>query len=277
MATAAILVDGGDDHTHLSDDGTFGLGSLDIRHPAGTYRVTPASRIALEAIGRHRHLLSGVGIDWGSGSGILAIAASRVDAVTKVYGLELLETNVAIARENARLNRADSKTTFLRADSFQPLAADDQHLLERLKGRVDVLIANPPASQGDDGIGFRARVLREAAEWLAGGAKIFLNISHQYGRERLRRLREQSPLMTYGGLLATTDWVNFDVTRPDLLQCLEQYALQEGKGAPPYDFRHPRASTDQPITAQAALDHFRRNSESPLSKWQVHLFEFHRP
>lgn len=276
MPPAAIDVNKGDDHTRLSNQATFGLGALDLRHPAGTCRVTPASLIALEAIGRNRRLLSGLGIDWGSGSGVLAIAASRIDAVARVYGLELFEANVAIARANARQNQADSKARFLRADSFQPLAAEDRRLLEPLKGRVNFLIANPPASQGDDGFGFRTRVLREAADWLADGARIFLNVSYQYGRERLDRLCEQFPLMTYRGLLATTDWVPFDLTRPDLLQCLEQYAHQEHQGAPPYEFQHPRAETDQPMTARAALAHFHRTAESPLSKWQVHLFEFHR-
>jgi hypothetical protein len=274
MTPTGNAFDDGHDRTLLNDQATFGLGSLEICHPPGTFRVTPASLIALEAIGRHRNLLSGVGIDWGSGSGVLAIAASRIAAVSRVYGLEFLEANVAIARHNARLNHADGKTAFLEADSFQPLAAEDRRVLEPLQGRVDFVIANVPASQGDDGFGFRTRILREAADWLTEGARVFLNISRQYGRERLRLLCKQCPAMTYRGLLATTDWVPFDLTRPDLLECLEQYARQERVGAPVYEFQHPRADTPQPMTAQDACEHFRQTGESPLSKWEVHHFAF---
>lgn len=275
MDPAGIDVDEAGDRTVLSDEATFGLGALELHHPPGTCRVTPASLIALEAIGRNRRLLSGVGIDWGSGSGVLAIAASRIDAVAKTYGLELTEANVAIARENARLNAAADKTVFLQADSFEPVAAEDRRVLGPLKGHVDFLIANPPASQGDDGFGFRTRVLREASDWLADGARILLNISHQYGHERLGRLCDQFPAVTYHGTLATTGWVPFDLTRADLLECLEQYVRQEQRGAPPYEFQHPSANTDQPMTAQAALAYYHREGTSPLSKWQVHLFEFH--
>src|SRR5437660_11819394 len=106
--------------TTLTEEMTGGLGELRIRHPAGTFALTPASRIALQAIGKHQGLLSGHGLDWGSGTGSLAIAAAKVPGVQKVVGLEIAEGNVAVARENAQDNGVAGKVTFVLSDSYSP-------------------------------------------------------------------------------------------------------------------------------------------------------------
>ena len=56
---------------------------IELEVPADGSSVTPASRVCVEAIARHGKLLAGKGIDWGSGSGCLAIAAARLDAVDR--------------------------------------------------------------------------------------------------------------------------------------------------------------------------------------------------
>ena len=63
-------VGNGAGETELSNEATHGLGELRISHPVGTFPITPASLISLRAIGAHQQLLSGIGIDWGSGSGV---------------------------------------------------------------------------------------------------------------------------------------------------------------------------------------------------------------
>lgn len=88
---------------------------MEILHPPGTFALTPASRIGLEAITRNAHILSGTGLDWGSGTGCLAIVAAKLPAVTRVVGLEIESANVAMARENARRNAVHHKTRFLHA------------------------------------------------------------------------------------------------------------------------------------------------------------------
>ncbi len=57
--------------TALNADATGGLGDIQILHPPHTFALTPASRIAIQAIGRYQHLIAGNGIDWGSGTGCL--------------------------------------------------------------------------------------------------------------------------------------------------------------------------------------------------------------
>ena len=72
--------------TRLNSAETGGLGPLSIHHPKGTFAITPASRIALRAIGENRHLLSGNGLDWGSGTGCMTLATALIDQVDRVIG-----------------------------------------------------------------------------------------------------------------------------------------------------------------------------------------------
>lgn len=260
------------DQTTVTTETTFGLGELRIRHPPGTFALTPASLISLQTIGKHKELLHGHGLDWGSGTGCLAIAAAKIPEVQSVVGLEISEANVAIARENAQRNGVADKATFLLSDSYSPRDPDDRVLLGGLAGKVHFTLSNPPSSDGDDGFGYRRGVLRGARTFLSPGGVVFLSVSYQYGMARVERLCQDAPGFEYRGILASTDWVPFDLSRPDLLHCLHLYAEEERRGGFDYTFRHPRI--EQAMSAQAALDHYEERGEGPLSKWQTHLFVF---
>jgi SAM-dependent methyltransferase len=264
------------DETLLTDAQTGGLGELCFGHPPGTFALTPASLISLQTIGQHRHLLSGLGLDWGSGTGCLAIAAARIAAVERVLGLEISSANVAIARENARRNGVEDRVAFVLADSYAPLSTQGRDTLEACAGKVSFLLANPPSSEGDDGFGFRRIVLEGAQRFLAPNGLVFLSVSYQYGPSRVEGLCREIPGFTYGGVLCSTDWVPFDLDRPDLLHCLHLYAAEERRGGLAYTFKHPESNRSEPITAQEALAHFERTGQSPLSKWQTHLFRRQR-
>jgi SAM-dependent methyltransferase len=270
MSTAAA----GNDQTTLTTEMTGGLGELQIRHPPGTFALTPASRIALQAIGQHQRLLGGVGLDWGSGTGCLAIAAARIPAVQSVLGLEIIPANVAIARENAARNGVADKVAFVRADSYTPLDPAERPTLDALTGRVSFILANPPSSEGDDGFAFRRIVLRGAPVYLAAKGVVFLNVSSQYGLQRVERLEKEVPGFAYEGLLASTEWVPFDLGRPDLFHCLHLYAAEERRGGLAYTFQNPEASGGEPMSAQAALAYYERTGRSPLSRWQTHRFVY---
>jgi len=105
------------------------------------------------------------------------------------------------------------------------------------------------------------------------GGVVLLSISYQYGRQRVEGLSHQIAGFSYGGLLASTDWVPFDLERPDLLHCLELYAEEERRGGSKYVFLHPEVP-NLCMDAQAAVAHFRRTGLSPLTKWQTHLFSY---
>jgi len=262
-----------ENHTQLSTVDTGGLGTVEIHHPPGSFVLTPASRISLQTIGQHRHLLAGVGIDWGCGTGCLGITAVKIPAVTQIIGLDIEPANIAAAGHNAALNGVADETTFFLADSYTPFAAADQQALAAMAGHVDFILANPPSSEGDDGFQFRRLVLDGACRFLKPGGIIFLSVSYQYGRDRIHRLTQEVPGFRYGGLLASTDWVPFDMQRPDLFHCVELYAATEQAGGPLYEFRHPAAATEI-LNAQMALTYFQQTGQSPLSKWQTHLYRY---
>ena len=262
------------DAVRLTDKATFGLGELRIEQPPGTFAVTPASLVSLRAIGTHQQLLFGTGMDWGTGTGILSIAAARIESVTKVYGLEIVPANVEIARKNALTNDVEKKTAFLHSDSFLPFDETDQNTLASLKGSIQFVLANPPASDGDDGFDFRRRVLRESREFLVRRGVVLRSISSQYGCKRIKNLAKDAPGFDHGGVLATTQCVPFDLKRSNLLECLKHYVNEERRRGLQYEFVLPSDHANDLVSAHAALAFFERTGESPLSKWQTHLFGF---
>jgi SAM-dependent methyltransferase len=260
--------------TTVTAEMTCGLGELTIRHPIGTVAVTPASLISLRAIGTHQDLLHGHGLDWGSGTGCLAIAAARLPGVRSVVGLEVSEANVAVARENATVNGVDHKVNFLLSDSYSPLSPGDQVILQALAGNVNFIVANPPASEIGDGFEYRRIVLRGASEYLAHDGVVFLSFAACYGQVRVERLCREAPGFAYRGLLASTDWMPFDLNRLDLLHFLRLYADEERRGGLKYIFQHPETDGNEGLDAQTALANYEQTGKSPLSKWQTHRFVF---
>jgi methylase of polypeptide subunit release factors len=259
--------------TRLSAEETGGLAALQFRHPPGSFNLTPASRIAMRTIGEQQHLLAGRGLDWGSGSGCLAIAAAKIPTVNRVIGLDISPQNIMVARQNAALNGVGEKVTFLLADSYRPLADSDWRQLAAYGGRIDFILANPPSSEGDDGFGYRRIVLAGAPDFLRRGGLLFLNVSYQYGRQRVTNLARGIPGFSYDGLLASTDWVPFDLQRPDLRHCLALYVAEEERGGLQYEFRlHPGSATA--ADARQAWAHFQATGLSPLTRWQTHLFRY---
>lgn len=242
-------------------------------HPPGTFSLTPASKTLINAIAQNAHLLQGIGIDWGSGVGCLAIVAAKLARVEKVYGLEISEPNVAVSYENAKMNAALAKVDFWHADSYRPYTAKDQDTLSALSRKIGFILANPPSSKGDDGFGFRREVLRGGKALLKEGGLVFLNISFQYGRTRTDHLLREIGGYRYGGLLYSTAWVPFDLKRADLLHCLETYAAEERKEGVPYTFKSAAADISGYIDASTAYQYYRETGKSPLTKWQTHLFE----
>lgn len=253
---------------------TCGLGEIRINHPPGAFAPTPASFISVYAIGKSRGLLRGNGIDWGSGSGCLAIAAAKVATVEKVLGLEITAANLEAAIENVALNGVTRKVEFFLSDSYRPISRQDQERLLAYRGKIDFVLANPPASDAGDGFEYRREVLKGAKDYLRPGGLVLLSISYQYGLGRIRQLECDVPGFKYCRVLATTDWEPFDLSRPDLLACLRLYAQVEGKGGAEYTFRSPNHPKEQTLTAKDALKLFEKTRQSPLSRWQTHLLEY---
>jgi methylase of polypeptide subunit release factors len=246
-----------------------GRAPLRITPTPGKLSITPASRLCFEVLYEHAELIAGRGIDWGSGSGILAVAAATLPRVELVVGLELEEADVATARRNAELNRVAERTMFVRADLFQPFPDEESTVLEDLHGTADFLLANPPASVGDDGLEWRRAVLHEARRYLRSGAEVLLQVSRQYGVQRIESLASDG--YRYRGLLGASGWQPFDMDRADLRRAVEDFAAEEERGGLHYPFLDGQARDE--IDARTALSRWRASGVSPHSQWQVHRFE----
>lgn len=259
------------DRTTLLPDETLNLGEINLYHPEGTFTPSTASHVALRAVAGHQSLLAGTGIDWGTGSGCLAILAARIPAVAEIVGLDISESSIHVARRNAQTNSVDNKVRFMVSNSYQPTADAQRRTLDTFRGRTDFLLSNPPFSDDDDGFNYRRVVLRGAKDFLRTGGVVFLNIAYHYGIERIARLTTDVPGYAAGGMLATTEWVPYDLSLPDYLHYFENYAVEEEKGGSEYYFKH-HEPPHTVLNARAALENFRKTGEYPLTQWQSHLY-----
>ncbi len=265
----------GEEITILNKDSTKGLGELTFYHPKGTFALTPASHILIDAITNNQDLIHGTGFDWGSGVGCLAILAAKIESVSKVYGLEISNNNIDIARKNAAINGVNGKVCFMLSDSYVPYAIEDKRQLDENRGKINFILANPPSSEGDDGFEFRRVVLRGAKEYLCKNGIVFLNISFQYGTKRVEELYKTIKGFSYMGVAASTDCVPFDLNRQDLLECLKIYAHEELKGGTEYTFfSDSNCDPKEYINVQEVLNLYYKSGKSPLTKWQTHTFKY---
>lgn len=264
----------GKEESILNEDFTNGLGRLAFYHPYGTFPLTPASHIMLKAMSLHKNALCGTGIDWGTGIGCLAILAAKINEVNRIYGLDISKENIETAQKNALSNNVADKVRFLQGDSYRPYSEEDQREINNLRGNVNFIVSNPPSSDRDDGFEFRRIVMNGAKSFLKKGGIVLLNVSFQYGAQRVASLHCKESGFSYVGIAASTDWEPFDLKRPDLLHCLNDYAEEESRGGIEYTFGSG-ANINNFHNAQSALKEYQRTGISPLTKWQTHLFQYH--
>ena len=146
-----------------------------------------------------------------------------------------------------------------------------------LKDRVDFLVANPPASHGDDGFQLRRVVLAGAKEYLKRGARVCLQISVQYGWPRILELADEASGLHHDRVMASTPWVPFDLNRRDLQTQIFEYVAEEQRGGREYAFGNPQDGGETIINAHEAKRLYEESGKSPLTKWQMHLFSFDAP
>jgi len=276
-------------------------GALKLRTGPGVFALTAASRLAAATVVAlsESGILSGRGIDWGCGSGVLALLAARSPTVDRVVGLDLEPANVQAASENAELNGLSKKTVFHVSDSFEPLDGT------KLAPTSDFVIANAPASPFNDGFALRRRILAEAPKVLRPGGHILLQLMSYYGPERIHEAIRPVPGMRYLGVCCSSGWVPIEVTRQREVGCvaggtmltqIQDYADEERLGGLRYRC-HPRVPVQLPEECEDAEvidppDGVARPEdetysatetlsmildgriEEPLCRWQCHLFQW---
>ncbi|MEN9575437.1 MAG: peptide chain release factor N(5)-glutamine methyltransferase [Verrucomicrobiota bacterium] len=125
-------------------------------------------------------------LDFGTGTGCLAITLAAKLPAASVHALDLSEAALNLARQNAARHGLTNRLTFHLGDGFRALPADL---------RFDVVVSNPPyiptgdlatlqpevrdfdprsaLDGGADGLDFYRLLAREAPAWLKAGGGLF--------------------------------------------------------------------------------------------------------
>lgn len=131
-------------------------------------------------------------LDLCTGSGCLAILAAYAFPEADVDAVDLSSDALEVARGNVVLHGMESRVRLLRSDLFDQVPAQQQY---------DLIICNPPyvnqgamdvlpqeyrhepmmaLAGGDDGMDLVRRILRDAPARMAPGARLVLEIGHEY-------------------------------------------------------------------------------------------------
>ncbi|HEX4263112.1 MAG TPA: peptide chain release factor N(5)-glutamine methyltransferase [Verrucomicrobiae bacterium] len=136
----------------------------------------------------------GQALDFGTGSGCIAIALAVKCPAAKIVALDLSPDALDVARQNATANHVAEKTEFLQGDGFAALSK---------ASTFDLIISNPPyiptaeietldpevrdfdprgaLDGGTDGLDFYRRFAIEAREFLKPAGKIMLEFGDGQG------------------------------------------------------------------------------------------------
>lgn len=167
--------------------GTAGFMGLELRVQPGVLIPRPDTEILCEEALRHVPA-GGRVLDIGTGSGALAAAIARLAQGASVTAVDVSDTALAVAAENAARNGVQVR--FLKSDCFAALAGET----------FDVIVSNPPYISraemaelmpevrrepelalfgGEDGLDFYRRIAREAPAHLNPGGCLLFEIGWQ--------------------------------------------------------------------------------------------------
>lgn len=178
--------------------------------------------LAEQAIRRLRRRKSPVAVDLATGGGTIALALANEVPKAAVYGTDLSEDAVRLARRNAK--RLGLRASFRQGDLFGALP-------KKLRGTVDVITLHPPyvardeieslpdeirewepvhtlTDRSDDGLGLIGRSVEESPTWLRRGGWLLMEVDPD-------RARDVMPIYRRGGFrdIASTKGGPLRVTR----------------------------------------------------------------
>ncbi len=140
---------------------------------------------------------TGVIVDYGTGSGCIAIALARIFPEAEVWAVDISSQALAVAAKNVRRYRLSNRVRLVQMGKL----SDDK--LDAVRGRVELLISNPPyiPNERRDRLPVRVRdyeprisldggflgvevvkmLITEGVELLAPGGVLALEIDHTQG------------------------------------------------------------------------------------------------
>ncbi len=161
-------------------------------------------------------------LDFGTGSGCLAIALAVHCPAARIWAVDLSPAALEVARANAAHHGVEVRIHFLPSDGFTALPAGE---------RFDLIVANPPyiptaelarlqpevrdheprvaLDGGPDGLAVIRRLVTGAAPWLKPGGRLMLEL----GDGQAETVTALLAAAGWGAVTVENDWTN----RPRLL------------------------------------------------------------
>jgi len=138
---------------------------LELRVGPGVFVPRPetemVAQLAIDAL-RATASPQPVAVDLGTGSGAIALALATERPGLEVWGVDASPDALAVARANlGGLGMAGGGVRLLEGSWFDPLP-------EGLRGRVDLIVANPPYVRGDEDLDPSVREWEPAAALVSG-------------------------------------------------------------------------------------------------------------
>lgn len=158
--------------------GHWAFRSLDLLVDRRVLIPRPETEVVAEvAIAELRRLGGTVAVDLGTGSGAIALALADEVKTVEVWAVDRSADALAVARANlAGMGRSGARVRLMESDWFVGLP-------EELRGRVDLVVANPPYVADADELPAEVREWEPTAALLAGAD----------GLDDLRRIVAESP------------------------------------------------------------------------------------
>ena len=188
--------------------GRWGFRSLDLYVDRRVLIPRPETEVLAElALAEVDRLGARLAVDLGTGSGAIALALAVERPKLDVWGTDASPDALAVARANcAGLGRAALRVRLEQGDWFAALPSD-------LRGRIDVIVTNPPyvahhevpdlpadvrdwepeqalVSGGPLGLEDVERILHEAPAWLARPGSLLVEMAPHQTEEARRMARD---------------------------------------------------------------------------------------